>query len=274
MDGGRRMKAVHLVLALGVVCAAPAFGQTTAPVTGPSEVPPASYAGRDYVDSRGCAFARATVNGATRWMTRVDAAGQPVCGLTPSVAAPQVEVAGGAAPVATVVPAPVAASKVTRNRRAKTKTPPAIPDDRRVIAIGALHSSAAGCAGAPRMVPVVTLRNGARHAVCDDPGANPQARVLADGAGALGPALPSLAAPATMVHVGAYRIPANADAAADRLRSLGLPVARSTEAGLNLILTGPFGADEVRATLARLRADGFPDAYADVLPAAQPSQMP
>ena len=58
---------------------------------------------------------------------------------------------------------------------------------------------------------------------------------------------------------------------------LGLPVARGSDTGgkLALVLTGPFGAGQVRDVVARLRANGFPDAYPDVGPGRdQPSQMP
>jgi hypothetical protein len=52
----------------------------------PSEVPPLSYAARAYVDSKGCAFSRAEMNGAVLWVARRDAARQPICDETPTIA--------------------------------------------------------------------------------------------------------------------------------------------------------------------------------------------
>ena len=45
----------------------------------PSEVPPEGYAARAYVDTEGCAFSRAEMNGAVLWVARRDAARQPIC---------------------------------------------------------------------------------------------------------------------------------------------------------------------------------------------------
>lgn len=301
------MKAVLGGIAVGFCLglAAPGFGQDAA---GPAEEPPAHYPGREYVDTRGCAFARGRVNGATVWLMRVDAAGRPVCGLEPSVVAEdpasavaqeypeepatqatparEAAVAGSTAgrllgggrsgtPVATRPstgdPAPARTARKLQAARAM------IPAERLVIAVGTTAAKPAGCDGPERPVPLVTLRSGARHAACEGLPTDLQAFVRAQGAAALGPALPSLDAPATMVHVGAYRVAGNAERAAAQLRALGLPVARGSDTGgkLALVLTGPFGAGQVREVVARLRANGFPDAYADVGPGPdQPSQIP
>jgi hypothetical protein len=306
------MKAVLGGIAVGFCLglAAPGFGQEAA---GPAEEPPAHYPGREYVDTRGCAFARGTVNGATVWLMRVDAAGRPVCGLEPSVvaqdpaaavaqeypvepatqatpakeAAATGSTAGGrlgggrlgggrsGTPVATRPstgdPAPARTARKLQAARAM------IPAERLVIAVGTTAAKPAGCGGPERPVPLVTLRSGARHAACEGLPADLQAFVRAQGAAALGPALPPLDAPATMVHVGAYRVAGNAERAAAQLRALGLPVARGSDKGgkLALVLTGPFGVGQVREVVARLLENGFPDAYADVGSGRdQPSQMP
>ena len=70
------------VLAVMALCASAASAQT-----GPAELPPADFAGRQYVDSRGCVFVRAEVNGAVAWAPRLDRDRVPLCGYRPSMAA-------------------------------------------------------------------------------------------------------------------------------------------------------------------------------------------
>ncbi len=265
------MKAMLAGIAAGLFLSAPAFGQAP---DGPAEQPPAGYAGREFVDSQGCAFARGALDEATMWLRRVGADGQPVCGQTPSVPALQAPEQPKAAVLPDAGKTPARPKRTAAGRRALA---PALPPDRWVVAVETALAGSVGCGGPERPVPVVTLRNGARHAACDAPAAGAQALVKARGPEALGPALPPLVGPATMVHVGAFHVPANAERAAARLRSLGLPVARGTglSGTLLMVMTGPVGADQVRGLTDRLRANGFPDAYADAPPAAPySSQMP
>ncbi|MBM2576951.1 hypothetical protein JQC91_11640 [Jannaschia sp. Os4] len=69
-----------LALALGGLTTT-AFAQS-----GPAELPPASFEGAAYVDSRGCVFSRATIGGSTRWVPRTGLNRAPVCGETPTLA--------------------------------------------------------------------------------------------------------------------------------------------------------------------------------------------
>jgi len=55
----------------------------------PAEVPPASYTGNQYVDSRGCVFIRAGIGGVTTWVARLTSTRQPLCGFQPSLTAEQ-----------------------------------------------------------------------------------------------------------------------------------------------------------------------------------------
>lgn len=50
----------------------------------PAEIPPADYAGLQYVDSKGCMFARAGSGSQVVWVPRVSRQGGPVCGNPPS----------------------------------------------------------------------------------------------------------------------------------------------------------------------------------------------
>lgn len=78
--------------------------QSVADIEPPAEFPPASYTSRQYIDSKGCIYIRAGVNGAVNWVPRVDRQRRHLCGYTPSLtpaqraaapvrpAAPQVEI--------------------------------------------------------------------------------------------------------------------------------------------------------------------------------------
>lgn len=66
--------------AIAMLLAVPAAAE---PIT-PAELPPAEYAGQQYVDSKGCMFVRAGSDRKVVWIPRVMRDGTPICGNPPS----------------------------------------------------------------------------------------------------------------------------------------------------------------------------------------------
>ncbi|MEL6883907.1 MAG: SPOR domain-containing protein [Pseudomonadota bacterium] len=114
---------VTRVIAIAVIAASAALAgaqaQNLRNNQTPAEFPPASYKSTQYVDSRGCVFIRAGIDGNVTWVPRVNRQRRLICGQTPSLSGTQVAAAQAATPkqakppVQITVDAPLAATTPT-----------------------------------------------------------------------------------------------------------------------------------------------------------------
>lgn len=188
-------------LALAIGMALPVMSQTVASLGGPAELPPESFRGDQYVDSRGCIFIRAGYGGQETWVPRVSRDRQPLCGYPPTfggggttavaaaqepAAPPQRQPAGSGSTTVEVVidvpqpsaPAPTAPRPTTISVAAATPAPAARPapqPERRVVSCQGLP------AGAAQYMQGSGVRCGPQ---ANHPSPGGQLRVAAAGAGA------------------------------------------------------------------------------------------
>lgn len=85
MQLGQRLQRWARIGVCAVAVALVSLSGAMAEGTGkPAELPPASYAGMQYVDSEGCVFLRAGTEAETIWVPRVTSGGKQICGYPPS----------------------------------------------------------------------------------------------------------------------------------------------------------------------------------------------
>lgn len=85
---------------LALFCGLAGQSMAQSPIMAPAETPPASYDEAQFVDSRGCVFVRARIDGDVVWAPRVSADRRQVCGYRPTFAPPPQQ------PIPSVAPAP------------------------------------------------------------------------------------------------------------------------------------------------------------------------
>ncbi len=129
------------VIAIGVIVSSLGIGAVTAQSISsneiPAEFPPNDFKGKQFVDSRGCVYIRAGVDGATTWVPRVTRDRKVICGFKPTFskaqtttsAAPkldknvvQIQPAAPEAGTPSVAAAPKAVTKAPATTTTKTTT--------------------------------------------------------------------------------------------------------------------------------------------------------
>jgi len=268
--------AIRLVCLAGLISVALGAGAPAALAQGgPAERPPVDFAGRQFVDSRGCVFVRAPAD-RSRWVPRRAADGVPLCGFRPTLAgrASRVPFEAVEAPF---VPPPRPSSQPSLQsagpeRRAAPKTAPEV-QRRRSVPPAAI-----------RPVPPPEVPTGYARVWQDDRLNPARGRGTPEGEAQMAmvwsdtvprrlvPAetvrLSTASRPARQryVQVGAFAVAENARRTAQRLTGMGLPagqgqvVARGTP--LTVVFAGPFNEQaRLDQALARLRQAGFTEVF-------------
>lgn len=254
----------------------------------PKELPPASFAGPQYVDSRGCVYMRAGYNGVVKWVPRIDDAHDVLCGYQPTFGAGQpaplaVAAAPAPLPAPTPTPAPVAVAAAAVPVAAPAPQVPSPPpgyvnawQDGRLNPLraqGTPEGEAAMYRVWTRTVPMKGIvPDGAapqnivpaayeapapaaatRLSTMNGPVSLPAPKIVA--------AAPAQAA-GQFVQVGSFAVAANAAGAAARLRALGLPVVMAPGRALQSVMAGPFADPAAaEAALQAVHGAGFGDAF-------------
>lgn len=132
---GHRMKITRLlaILAISTTLGLVSIGGGEAQAQNvdrqPAEFPPASYKGKQYVDSKGCVFIRAGIDGNVSWVPRMTRARKAVCGFQPSLGSRVASAPAAAAPTPRSQP-----TEITVNAAPAATTPPQRPAPQRATA--------------------------------------------------------------------------------------------------------------------------------------------
>ena len=110
---GKKIFSGFTVVVLAACVAGAAGAQDLRDASPPAELPPEAFTSNQYVDSRGCVYIRAGINGNDTWVPRVTRTRQQLYGFQPSVTA-------GAAPApAHLAPLPELEPEVTETAAAE-----------------------------------------------------------------------------------------------------------------------------------------------------------
>jgi hypothetical protein len=146
-----------LAVAVWVLSGQGAMAEHSLDPQGPAELPPESFTDVQYVDSTGCVFLRAGLNGKVTWIPRVTKDRGPLCGYAPSLApsAP----AGQAVDAGTALTTPAPAA-------AKVQPAATPPEDRQAKAAAARGPAPARCAAEVPLPVRVPLVSGGTAVMC------------------------------------------------------------------------------------------------------------
>lgn len=194
--------------------------RTTSP---PAEYPPLSFKGKQFVDSRGCVYIRAGIDGNVTWVPRVTRSRKQICGYAPTKLAGTTQQRPTAPPPELITLDPGDQPAATTAATATAKAPAA-----------ATAKTTAPVPKARRPAPTTT----AKTAPAAPPRAKPQ-RTVSTGvaapatAAATAPAAAAQPAPKRVVRIQRNPAPAAAATVAPAARTTVAPAASGSCAGLS-----------------------------------------
>lgn len=128
----KRLAIIAFAGACALAGTSPGFAQGIEAIDNPSEMPPGSFTGRQFVDSRGCVFVRAGFDGAVIWVPRVTRDRDQICGYAPTFGGSRAAAEPVREPAPAVVapkPAPQVAAKPAIKPSPKRAADPGKPMD-------------------------------------------------------------------------------------------------------------------------------------------------
>jgi hypothetical protein len=253
----------------------------------PAEQPPAAFEGREYVDSRGCVFLRSTFGGQVTWVPRFGPDRQPICNGQTTAAQPEAPVTAtpaAPAPVQTAAPAiqpvqqpvgqvrlpPAPSFGKEPPRRVARATPPRKPVRTARLRGPDADGRHPDCPLNAQYGRLVRTETGKIMVMCVmSPEHFPEGAIARDGKPGLTEVPKSetvasapVAGHGSVLQVGSFSVPANAQRVQARLQAHGIPVHLHNAGRLMVVTAGPF-ADGVQAhaALGTVRSMGIRDAF-------------
>ncbi len=110
----KRLAVIAFTGACALAGANPGLAQGIGTMDRPSEMPPSDFSGRQFVDSQGCVFVRAGLDGAVIWVPRVTRERNPICGYAPTFGADRAAADADGAPMETVASRPGTVDTATK----------------------------------------------------------------------------------------------------------------------------------------------------------------
>lgn len=167
----RITRIVALAIIAGTLTSQSIEAQTLRAAGPPAEFPPASFKGSQYVDSRGCIYIRAGIDGNVTWIPRVSRSRKQLCGYQPSTVAASdgAKPRTGPAPELITLPETPAATGAAASAKAASSTKPTASSVAKTAPVAAaskrsMAAPAVVTTQKPRRTPVPPVQEAVRPA--------------------------------------------------------------------------------------------------------------